>query len=61
MDREIFEYIEKVELRRNINELRDVLNEICVTAEDTEDLEKRLTVSQRLDELIVKYMTQKDE
>lgn len=61
MDREIFEYIEKEELRRNINELRDTLNEICVTVEDAEDLEKRLTVSQRLDELIIKYMTQKKE
>ncbi|PRR83637.1 Spo0E family sporulation regulatory protein-aspartic acid phosphatase [Clostridium vincentii] len=56
MNREINYYIDKVQLKRDIEELRDVLNEICATDEDTEQLKKRLSVSKKMDKLIVKYM-----
>lgn len=61
MNREINEDIDKEELKKHIGELRDVLNEICVTAEGTEGLKKRLIISQRLDKLIVKYMNGNNE
>ena len=56
MKREINENIHKEEIEKRIDELREVLNEICVTAEDTETLKKRLIVSQHLDQIIVQYM-----
>jgi len=61
MDKEIIEYIDKETLKNNIDELRDVLNKICVTAEDVDVVKSRLVISQLMDQLIVKYMTQKDE
>ena len=66
MSREIIEHYDIEELNKNINELRDVLNEICVTteyAEDTdnaENIKKRLLASQLLDQLIVKYMNKEN-
>ena len=33
-----------------------VVNEVCVTVEDNFDYDKRLEISQYLDELIVMYM-----
>ena len=56
MNRGINEEIDKEEIKKNINELRDTLNKICVTQEDTKEVEKRLILSQQLDELIVQYM-----
>ena len=56
MNRGINEEIDKEEIKKNINELRDTLNEICVTQEDAKEVEKRLILSQQLDELIVQYM-----
>jgi hypothetical protein len=56
VNRGINEEIDKEEIKKNINELRDTLNEICVTQEDTKEVEKRLILSQKLDELIVQYM-----
>lgn len=44
------------ELNNRINDLRDVLNEICCTDPNTEAQEERLNISRNLDELIVKYM-----
>ncbi|MBZ9689263.1 Spo0E family sporulation regulatory protein-aspartic acid phosphatase [Clostridium estertheticum] len=44
------------ELNKRINELRDTLNEICCTDQNTEVEEERLITSRNLDELIVKYM-----
>lgn len=44
------------ELNNRINDLRDVLNEICCTDPSTEAQEERLSISRNLDELIVKYM-----
>jgi hypothetical protein len=43
-------------LNKNIEELRDVLNEICCTVEENKNSEERLIVSKCLDELIVDYM-----
>jgi hypothetical protein len=44
------------DLDNRINNLRDVLNEICCTELNTELKKQRLLVSRELDELIVKYM-----
>lgn len=41
-------------LNRQINEVREILNEICCTVDITET--DRLIISQYLDNLIVKYM-----
>jgi hypothetical protein len=44
-----------------ISELRNVLNEVCCTlgeSTDTQNADKRLAISQCLDELIVEYMLQ---
>jgi len=43
-------------LNYKIKELQEVLNEVCVTSEDNINYEKRLEISQYLDELIVRYM-----
>ena len=56
MKRQINDNTDKDELKKQIDELREVLNEICVTAEDSEGLKKRLLVSQHLDQIIVQYM-----
>jgi hypothetical protein len=61
MDKKIIDYIDKEKLKNSIDELRDVLNKICVTVEDSDALKSRLAISQLMDQLIVKYMTQKDE
>ena len=61
MKREINENIDKKEIERNIEELRDVLNEICATDENLEGVKKRLIVSEQLDRLIVKYMNVNNE
>lgn len=44
------------ELNNRINDLRDILNEICCTDQNAELQEERLNTSRNLDELIVKYM-----
>lgn len=49
------------ELNNRINDLRDVLNEICCTDPNTEAQEERLNISRNLDELIVKYMKEISE
>jgi len=41
-----------LELNKQIEEVRDILNEVCVTSEDNE---ATLLISQALDELIVEY------
>ena len=58
MNREINDDIDKAQLKRDIEELRDALNEICATDEDIEQLKKRLSVSKQMDKLIVKYMNE---
>jgi len=61
MNRETNEHIDKEELNKHICELRDILNEMCATAKDAEELKKRLIVSERLDKLIVQYMNENNE
>jgi len=56
MNRQINKNIEKEEIERNIDKLRDVLNESCATIQETKELKKRLTLSRQMDELIVQYM-----
>ena len=56
MKREVNGNLDKDELKKYIDELRDVLNEICATTENSKGLEKRLLVSQHLDQIIVQYM-----
>lgn len=48
--------LDKDELKKYIDELRDVLNEICATNENSKGLEERLIISQHLDHAIVEYM-----
>lgn len=43
-------------IKRDIEELREVLNEICAMEEGNKILTKRLILSQQLDQLIVEYM-----
>jgi len=47
-------------LKACINTLRDVLNEICCTINESEVDIKKLDVSYQLDKLIVEYMNLKD-
>jgi len=47
---------DKDELKKCIDDLRDILNEICATTDNLEGLEKRLLVSEHLDQIIVQYM-----
>jgi two-component system cell cycle response regulator len=46
------------ELTNRIDEVRDVLNEICITIDENENKEDILKVSEYLDRLIVTYMKQ---
>lgn len=48
-------------LKEQIDELREILNEICVSPQNTELTKEMLIVSQCLDELIVEYMNQINE
>lgn len=43
-------------LNKHINEIREILNEVCCTVDAGETVEGRLIVSEYLDELIVEYM-----
>lgn len=56
MNKIIIKNISIEKLQKCINELRDVLNELCVSSEETETNNEKLIVSQYLDELIVEYM-----
>jgi len=61
MNGEINNNVDKKELEKDIEELRDILNKICITAKTMEELEERLLVSQQLDRLIVRYMNKINE
>ncbi len=56
MDKSKSRKLELEKISRNIEELRDILNEICCTTVEDEKDEERLAVSEALDELIVRYM-----
>jgi len=46
-------------LKKRIDDLRDVLNEICCTDSGTEVGQEKLDISRKLDGLIVEYMKKK--
>lgn len=48
-------------LKEQIDELREILNEICASSQNTKLTKEMLIVSQCLDELIVEYMNQINE
>ena len=48
--------IRLVKLNIKINEIRDILNDICCTLEENEDTTERLVVSRYLDELILEFI-----
>ena len=48
-------------LNEEINELREVLNEVCCTTDTDETYTDRLTISQQLDKLIVEYMKEMND
>ena len=58
MDDIVFDKIREEELKKLIDDLRDILNEICSTVEVTENYEEKLIVSEWLDQIIVEYMKQ---
>lgn len=43
-------------LNIRINEIRDILNDICCTLAENDDTTERLLVSKYLDELILEFM-----
>lgn len=51
---------EKWQIEKDIESLREVLNEICIKGDDKETIEKRLLVSTDLDKLIVEYINKKN-
>lgn len=53
--------IDKNSIKMNIEELRESLNQICVMQECENMLKKRLILSQKLDQLIVAYMSKEKE
>ncbi|MDF2674709.1 MAG: Spo0E like sporulation regulatory protein [Clostridiales bacterium] len=56
MNKEAIINVKLETLNQQINELREILNEICVTSEGTGATKEMLMLSQCLDELIVEYM-----
>jgi two-component system, cell cycle response regulator len=56
LSKEKSKHLELEKINKNIEELRDILNEICCTITEDEKDKERLKVSEALDELIVQYM-----
>lgn len=48
---------DKNEIKKHMEELREELNEICAMEKGSQTLQKRLSLSQELDRLIVEYMS----
>lgn len=59
MVQEIFKISDEDTLKADIGALRDILNELCCTIDDSVASIEQLTVSRRLDKLIIEYMTLK--
>jgi len=55
----LVEIFDEEKLKDCINNLRDVLNELCCAIDEGEVSIERLFVSRKLDELIVEYMNLK--
>lgn len=49
-------YLQLNRINKGIEELREILNEICATVEEKGNDMERLEISKSLDELIVEYM-----
>jgi len=56
MEEEVIRSSNEENLITCINKLRDVLNEMCCTINETEANIETLNVSRQLDQLIVEYM-----
>jgi len=56
MDKENLDYMTLEKIRNSIDELRDLLNEICENFDESQQDNERLRISRSLDELIVNYM-----
>lgn len=56
LGKEDSKHLELARLNKNIEELRDILNEICCTIDESENDKERLSISKCLDDLIVEYM-----
>lgn len=48
------------QLLEHINETREILNELCYVSDESKSLDERLIISQYLDELIIKYMRERN-
>jgi len=57
MGKDAYKNIDKERLEKNIEELRDILNKVCIEDESIDNMKNRLVISERLDKLIVEYMT----
>lgn len=51
-------YSKLIKLDKQINELREILNDICCTLDENHGKKEKLIISKLLDELIVEYMNQ---
>lgn len=49
-----------VRLNQRINEIRDILNDICCNIEEYDNSSERLILSKCLDELILEFMNGND-
>ena len=56
MNRKTNEDLDIKQLEEDIEELREVLNKICLMAKTEREIEERLIVSQQLDKLIIEYI-----
>jgi len=56
MGEKVYKRIDKEILEKNIEELRDILNKVCIKDESIDNMKNRLVISERLDKLIVEYM-----
>lgn len=61
MEKKTIKILDEDNLIRNIDKLRDVLNEMCCTLDDQEINNDKLIVSQQLDKLIFDYMMLKSD
>lgn len=57
MDKSKDNELELLRISNKIDELREILNDICITLEENESSSLKLMISKHLDELIVEYMT----
>ena len=62
MSKKAISNLDEVNLKICINELRDTLNKMCCTINESDELRiEKLSISCQLDQLIVKYMNLKNK